>query len=134
MILQQGYRRPYHPIGKSGTFCRLEEQVQIRCGWQVLAYEPRGLSVHVQKPQPLVGWEAQKKRRKIIADWPDAYVVPVDQPGFQPVWSGKDEDVGGPEIAVKERLRSTEFRQRSRSERLPVEEFRHSFKQAIPQG
>jgi hypothetical protein len=78
-------------------------------------------------------WEAQQKRREVVAHWPDSSMIPVDESRLRPVRGGKYERIHGPEIAVKERLGPTKLCQRLRPVWLLIEKFIHPLKQAIPQ-
>src|SRR5438874_9967903 len=106
MLLEQ---RPYWPddaVGAARALGGVEEEIELRRRGQPGARARHGIPVALQDPRPQGRREPEEECGEIVAERPDTHVVPVDQPRPRPLGASAHEDVGRPEVAVEERVRS----------------------------
>src|SRR5437879_8858716 len=105
MLLEQRPHRPDAPVAVGpGPGC-VEKQIEVRRRGEPGARARHGIAVALQDPRPQGRREPEENRGEIVAERPDTHMVPVDEPRPRTLGASAHEDVGRPEVAVKERIR-----------------------------
>src|SRR5438552_3683796 len=133
-ILQYG---TYSPIdfGRQHTALRrIKQKIPLGIGRKIPPQPPHDFEIAAQDPLPLVAWKVGEEIRDIVADQPDAHVVPVDELSAKRLPIFLTHHIDGPEVTMEQCFRTAIFFKDLCAARLLREKRSHVGQQPIDQS